>query len=94
MPLAQDGNSNFDGRDLLTGRNAFSAPPFVNMDLRVARTWVVRERFKIQGLFEFFNLLNNGNPAAIQSNQSVVGFGTISQRLPGRECQVGLKFEF
>jgi hypothetical protein len=49
VPLAQDGNSNFDGRDLLTGRNAFSAPPFVNMDLRVARTWVVRERFKIQG---------------------------------------------
>ncbi len=94
VPIDQDGNGNFDGRDLQAGRNAFSAPPFVNMDLRVARTWVVRERFKIQGLFEFFNLLNNGNPAAIQSNQSVVGFGTISQRLPGREGQVGLKFEF
>jgi hypothetical protein len=94
VPLDQDGNGNFDGRDLKTARNGFSAPPFVNMDMRVARTWIIRERFKVQGLFEFFNLFNNGNPAAIQSNQSVVGFGTISQRLPGREGEVGLKFEF
>jgi hypothetical protein len=94
VPIDQDGNSNFNGRDLKTGRNGFSAPSFVNMDLRVAKTWVVRERLRIQGLFEFFNLLNNGNPAAIQTNESVVGFGTISQRLPGREGQIGLKLEF
>jgi len=94
VPIDQDGNSNFNGRDLKTARNGFSAPSFVNMDLRVAKTWVVRERFRVQGLFEFFNLLNKGNPAAIQTNQSVVGFGTISQRLPGREGQVGLKLEF
>lgn len=94
MPLDHAGNGNFQGRDLNTACNGFSAPSFVNMDLRVAKTWVVRERFRIQGLFEFFNLLNNGNPAAIQTNESVVGFGTISQRLPGREGQIGLKFEF
>jgi hypothetical protein len=94
VPLDQDGNNNFNGRDLQTGRNAFSAPPFVNMDLRIARTWVVRERFKIQGLFEFFNILNNSDPAAMQNNQSVVGFGTVSERLPGREGQIGLKLEF
>ena len=94
-PIDQDGNNNFNGRDLQTGRNAFSAPPFVNMDLRVAKTWVVRERFRIQGLFEFFNLFNNGNPAAIQQQQSTGAlFGTISERLPGREGQVGLKIEF
>jgi hypothetical protein len=95
VPIDQDGNGNFDGRDLQTGRNAFTAPSFVNMDLRVAKTWVVRERFHVQGLFEFFNLFNNGNPAAIQVQQSTGNlFGTISQRLPGREGQVGLKFEF
>jgi hypothetical protein len=95
VPLDQDGNGNFDGRDLQTGRNAFTAPPFVNMDLRVAKTWIIRERFRVQGLFEFFNLFNNGNPAAIQIQQSTGNlFGTISQRLPGREGQVGLKFEF
>jgi hypothetical protein len=94
VPIDQDGNGTFNGRDLQTGRNAFSAPPFVNLDLRVAKTWVIHERFRVQGLFEFFNLFNNGNPAAMQNNQSVAGFGTISQRLPGREGQAGLKIEF
>jgi hypothetical protein len=94
VPIDQDGNGAFDGRDLQTGRNAFSALPLVNMDLRIAKTWIIRERFRVQGLFEFFNLLNNANPAAIQNNQSVVGFGTVSERLPGREGQVGLKIEF
>ncbi len=93
----QDGNGQFNGRDLQTGRNAFTAPPFVNMDMRVARTFVIKERVKLQGLFEFFNLFNNANPAAIQAQkQPVAGvtFGTVSQRLPGREGQVGLKLEF
>ncbi len=95
LPLDQDGNGNFNGRDLQTGRNAFSAPAFVNMDLRIAKTWIIRERFRVQGLFEFFNLFNNGNPAAIQIQQSTGPlFGTISQRLPGREGQVGLRLSF
>src|SRR5579884_3830074 len=55
VPLDQDGNGNFNGRDLKTGRNAFIAPPFVNMDLRIARTWVIREHVRVQGMFEFFN---------------------------------------
>lgn len=95
QPIDQDGNGNFDGRDLKTGRNAFTAPPFVNMDLRIAKTWVIRERFRVQGLFEFFNLFNNGNAAAIQNQESQAStLGTVSQRLPGREGQVGLKLEF
>jgi hypothetical protein len=95
QPLDQDGNGNFGIRDLKTGRNAFTAPPFVNMDLRVAKTWVIRERFKVQGLFEFFNLFNNANPAAIQIQEAQAStLGTVSQRLPGREGQVGLKIEF
>jgi len=101
VPIDQDGNGNFNGRDLKTGRNAFTAPTFTNMDLRVAKTWVVREHIRIQGLFEFFNLFNNGNPAAVNQNENhnpllpnEPVFGTISQRLPGREGQVGLKIEF
>jgi hypothetical protein len=93
--LDQDGNGNFDGRDLKTARNAFSAPPFVNMDLRIAKTWTIGERFKIQGLFEFFNLFNNANPAAIQIQQAQAAtFGSVSQHLPGREGQVGLRLTF
>jgi hypothetical protein len=99
-PIDQDGNGSFDGRDLQTGRNAFSAPVFVNMDMRFAKTWVIRERFRVQGLFEFFNLFNNANAAAIQNQQGLVNssgastFGTVSEWLPGRQGQIGLKFEF
>jgi Carboxypeptidase regulatory-like domain/TonB dependent receptor/TonB-dependent Receptor Plug Domain len=93
--IDQDGNGTFNGRDLKTGRNAFSAPPFVNMDLRIAKTWVIREKFSVQGLFEFFNLFNNANPAAIQNQESQAStLGTVSQRLPGREGQVGLRLTF
>ncbi len=94
-PVDVDANGTFNGRDLKTGRNAFSAPPFVNMDLRVAKTWIIGDRFKIQGLFEFFNLLNNDNPAAIQIQQSEPAtFRSVSQHLPGREGQVGLRLTF
>lgn len=95
VPVDQDGNGTFGIRDLKTGRNAFTAPPFVNMDLRVAKSFVVRERFRIQAMFEFFNLFNNANPAAIQNEESKAAtLGTVSQRLPGREGQVGLRIEF
>lgn len=101
VPLDQDGNNNFNGRDLKTGRNAFTAPHFVNMDLRVAKTFRISERVRAQALFEFFNLFNSGNPAAININQNHSPllpkepiFGTVSEYLPGREGQVGLRIEF
>jgi hypothetical protein len=95
QPIDQDGNGNFGVRDLKTGRNAFSSPPFVNMDLRVAKSFVIRERLRVQAMFEFFNLFNNANPAAIQNQESQAStLGTVSQRLPGREGQVGLRIEF
>ena len=101
VPLDQDGNNNFNGRDLKTSRNSFTAPHFVNMDLRVAKAFHITERVRAQALFEFFNLFNSANPAAINTNQNnsplTPGepiFGTVSQRLPGREGQVGLRIEF
>jgi hypothetical protein len=95
QPLDQDGNGNFGPRDLQTGRNAFTAPPFVNMDLRVAKSFVIREKFRMQAMFEFFNLFNNANPAAIQNQESQAStLGTVSQHLPGREGQIGLRIEF
>jgi hypothetical protein len=95
QPVDQDGNGTFGIRDLKTGRNAFTSPPFVNMDLRVAKSFVVHERFRIQAMFEFFNLFNNANPAAIQNEESQAAtLDTVSQRLPGREGQVGLRIEF
>ena len=101
VPLDQDGNNNFNGRDLKTARNSFAGPRFVNMDLRVAKTFRISERVRAQALFEFFNLFNGANPAAINFNQNHSPlnagepiFGTVSEFLPGREGQVGLRIEF
>jgi len=101
VPVDQDGNGNFDGRDLKTGRNAFTGPHFLNMDMRIAKTFRINERVNIQGLFEFFNLFNSANPAAVNLNQNHAPllpgeqvFGTVSQTLPGREGQFGLRIEF
>ena len=95
QPLDQDGNGNYGPRDLKTGRNAFTAPGFYNMDMRISKVWTIRERFKVQGMFEFFNLFNRGNAAAIQNQETQAStLGTVSQRLPGREGQIGLKLEF
>jgi hypothetical protein len=91
-----DGNGTFNLIDHGPGRNAFTAPPFVNLDLRVAKRFRITERVNVQALFEFFNVLNRQNPAAVQTRDNIAGspFGSLTQVLPGREGQVGLRFEF
>ena len=100
-PFDVDGNGTFNGRDLKTGRNAFTGPHFLNMDLRAAKTFRISERVRAQAMFEFFNLFNSANPAAININQNHSPllpkepiFGTVSEYLPGREGQVALRIEF
>lgn len=91
-----DGNGNFNSIDFTAGRNAFTAPPFVNVDLRFSKRFNIRERVKAEILFEFFNLLNRQNPASVQNRQDVTTqpFGSITQVLPGREGQVGFRISF
>ncbi len=100
-PVDQDGNGAFDGRDLKTARNAFTGPHFLNMDLRVAKTFAIGDRVRLQALFEFFNLFNGANPAAVNLNQNhtprLAGepiFGSTAAYLPGREGQIGLRLTF
>jgi len=71
------------------------------MDMRISKTFRINERVRAQALFEFFNLFNTANPAAVNLNQNHTPrlpgepvFGSVSQFLPGREGQVGLKIEF
>ena len=93
-----DGNGTFNTIDHGpgAGRNAFTAPPYVNLDLRVAKQFNLTERVKLQTLFEFFNVFNRQNPAAVETRQNLVNspFGSLRQVLPGREGQVGLRLEF
>ncbi|MBA3714536.1 MAG: TonB-dependent receptor, partial [Pyrinomonadaceae bacterium] len=93
-----DGNGSFGGNDLGpgAGRNAFTAPAFVNLDMRFTKRFDIGERVKVDLFFEFFNLLNRQNPAAVFQQQNVAQnpVGSKSQVLPGREGQVGFRIEF
>jgi len=92
-PLDQDGNGNYNNRDLKTGRNQFVSPNFINMDVRLAKTFPIGERVRVLALIEYFNIFNNANPAAINQMANSL-FGTTAQYLPGREGQVGLRITF
>lgn len=101
VPIDQDGNGNFDGRDLKTARNGFIAPHFLNMDTRISKAFNITERVRATAMFEFFNLFNSANPAAVNLNQNHTPlnpgepiFGAVSEFLPGREGQIGLRIEF
>jgi hypothetical protein len=97
-PVDQDGNGNYGPRDLLTGRNQFVTPMYVNQDLRVTRVFQIHDRVKIQPIFEFFDLFNNANPAAVQADQPTSSksqpLGFVTERLPGRQGQGALRIEF
>jgi len=91
-----DGTFNIIDHGPGAGRNAFTAPPFVNVDLRLDKRFSIGERVKAQVLFEFFNLFNRQNPAAVgQSATNLTQpFGKAIQVLPGREGQVGIRVDF
>ena len=91
-----DGNSNLIDLGPGAGRNFFTAPSFGNLDMRLSKQFKIGERVKAQVLFEFFNLLNRQNPAAVgeTTNNLIQPFGKASQVLPGREGQIGFRIEF
>ena len=91
-----DGDGTFNGIDLTPGRNAFIAPSYVNLDMRFAKRFNLGERFKLQVLFEFFNIFNRQNPAAVETTTTNANltFGALKQVLPGREGQFGIRLEF
>lgn len=94
-PVDQAGNFQSTLVDFYAGRNHFQAPSFVNMDMRVSRRFDFGERVKVQAMFEFFNLFNNANPAAVEvTPEQPTPFGRPLQVLPGREGQIGLRIEF
>lgn len=94
-PVDQDGNFEYSLVDLSGGRNHFTAPAFVNMDTRLSREFELGERVKLRAMFEVFNLFNNANPAAVEQYQGQsTPFGQPLQVLPGREGQIGIRFEF
>ena len=99
-PPDVDGDGHFNGVDFIQGRNHFVAPPFVNLDTRIARRFDFGERVQLHAYLEFFNLFNRANPAAVNglpptgTNPTAAKFAQVLQVLPGREGQLGIRIEF
>jgi hypothetical protein len=91
-----DGDVTVNGIDVDAGRNAFTTPAFVNLDMRVAKRFNITSGVRAQVLLEFFNVFNRQNPAAVGRRQDVPlePFGVPIQVLPGREGQIGFRIEF
>jgi hypothetical protein len=91
-----DGDASVNGIDVDAGRNAFTAPALVNLDMRFTKRFSITNRIKADVLLEFFNILNRQNPAAVGTREGVAiqPFGEPIQVLPGREGQIGFRIEF
>ena len=91
-----DGDASVNAIDVDAGRNAFTAPPFVNLDMRVSKRFGIGGRAKAEVLIEFFNVFNRQNPAAVgrRADIPIEPFADPTQVLRGREGQIGFRIEF
>jgi hypothetical protein len=90
-----DGSGSYNTRDFDYERNSFKAPDYTSLDLRLARPFSLGGDVFLTVLFEVFNVLNEQNPAAVESYPDrPTPFGQPLQVLPGREGQIGVKIDF
>jgi outer membrane receptor protein involved in Fe transport len=61
----------------MTGRNAFRAPGYWNVDFAVHKTFSLNERFKLQLRGEAFNVFNHSNLYLVYSNTDASATGDI-----------------
>lgn len=73
---------------------------FSQFDFRLTKTFTIKDAFRIQGIFEVFNLFNAENPTNFNGNINADNFGepTAFAGDPGqgeqRLMQLGVRFEF
>ena len=103
-----DGDNIFDNRLIGTEKGEFETDPFFQSDLRVTKEFKFGEGMKVTALIEVFNLFNNANPFEVNRNCDDTdgdgapdpagcggtGFGQVIRPFPGREVQLGFKFDF
>ncbi|WP_158794795.1 TonB-dependent receptor domain-containing protein [Granulicella sp. L60] len=96
-PPDVDGDGLYGGRDLNFIRNSNRAPVYINMDTRVSKIFQIKDAKRLNLYFEMFNLFNNANTAGITQYETLPDNSqppTTTQTLPGREGEVGLRFDF
>lgn len=92
LPQDSDGDEQFDNRLVGTEKGGFLTDPFYQVDLRLAKQFGSGTR-RATALIEFFNLFNRANPFIVNT-VSGPEVGKTIQPLPGREIQIGVRFEF
>jgi hypothetical protein len=76
------------------GRDAFRGPGLWQLDTGINKTFVVRERIRVQFRSEFFNILNKTNFAPPTATTTSAAFGTIRSTFAPRQIQFALKVLF
>ena len=93
LPVDSDGDGNLDNRLITTKKGEFETDRFAELDLRLARTFTLTGRKRVTVLGEVFNLLNRANPLQVNTFFGAT-IGQTVEPTPGREFQLGLRFEF
>ena len=88
-----DGDGLVDQRDTTAPRNGFRTKAYNSLDARLEKVFKIGGRNALSALIEGFNLLNNDNVKNI-SNVAGPEFGTPTDYFPGRELQLGVRWQF
>ena len=79
-------------------RNSAIGPDYFTLDLGLHKTFAVVGSSRLEVRVEAFNALNRSNFGTPNSNRSQTNFGTITtmalSNAPGRQVQLGVKFDF
>ena len=83
---------------MLVKRNGFYGQPISRVDMRLSKTVKLKERYRLVGILEVFNMLNHANYGSYNTSITTASFGTPAQNLnleyQPRMLQLASRFEF
>lgn len=91
--LDSDGDEIFDNRLVGTEKGEFETESFFSVDLRLAKEFRLGGRRSLLVMWEMFNLTNRANPFRVDRAFGP-NIGRTIEPLPGRESQLGIRFDF
>jgi hypothetical protein len=82
----------------LVTRNAFYGQPIHRVDLRLSKTFVLKDRYRFIGIYEVFNVLNHANFGSYATSITTASFTNPAQNTnleyEPRMMQLAGRFEF
>jgi hypothetical protein len=76
------------------GRNTVIGPGFVNLDLVLVKTFLIKESLKLEFRAEAFNIANHPNYSVVGRILNDPTFGRVLSQLDPRQLQFGVKVVF